>query len=50
MLDNIEVLYHSSIRINKEKIIYIDPFKRDRNFNDADILFITHDHYDHSSE
>ena len=23
MLDNIEVLYHSSIRIKKEKIIYI---------------------------
>ena len=50
MLDNIEVLYHSSIRINKEKIIYIDPFKIDRNYNDADIVFITHDHYDHYSE
>ena len=50
MLENIEVLYHSSIRINKEKIIYIDPFKIDRNFNDADIIFITHDHYDHYSE
>ena len=50
MLDNIEVLYHSSIRINKEKIIYIDPFKIDRNFNDADIIFITHDNYDHYSE
>ncbi len=50
MLDNIEVLYHSSIRINKEKIIYIDPFKIDRNFNDADIIFITHDHFDHYSE
>ena len=50
MLDNIEVLYHSSIRINKEKIIYIDPFKIDKNYNDADIIFITHDHYDHYSE
>ena len=45
MLENIEVLYHSSIRINKEKTIYIDPFKIDRNYNDADIVFITHDHY-----
>lgn len=27
MLDNIELLCHSSIRINKEKIIYIDPYK-----------------------
>ena len=50
MLENIEVLYHSSIRINKEKTIYIDPFKIDRNYNDADIVFITHDHFDHYSE
>ena len=50
MLDNIEVLCHSSIRINKEKVIYIDPFKIDKNYNDADIIFITHDHYDHYSE
>lgn len=27
MLENIELLCHSSIRINKEKIIYIDPYK-----------------------
>ena len=50
MLENIEVLYHSSIRINKEKIIYIDPFKINKNYNDADIIFITHDLYDHYSE
>ena len=50
MLNNIEVLYHSSIRIKKEKTIYIDPFKIDRNYNDADIIFITHDYYDHYSE
>ena len=49
MLENIEVLYHSSIRISKNKIIYIDPFKIDKNYNDADIVFITHDHYDHYS-
>lgn len=50
MLENIEVLCHSSIRINKEKTIYIDPFKVDKNYNDADIIFITHDHFDHYSE
>lgn len=50
MLENIEVLYHSSIRINKEKVIYFDPFKINKNYNDADIIFITHDHYDHYSE
>lgn len=50
MLENIEVLCHSSIRINKEKVIYIDPFKINKDYNDADIIFITHDHYDHYSE
>lgn len=50
MLEDITVLCHSSIKINKEKVIYIDPFKIDKNYNDADIIFITHDHYDHYSE
>lgn len=50
MLENIEVLCHSSIRIAKEKIIYIDPFRIEKNYNDADIIFITHEHYDHYSE
>lgn len=50
MLENIEVLCHSCIKIRREKIIYIDPFKIDKNYNDADIIFITHDHYDHFSE
>ena len=34
----------------KEKVIYIDPFKIDKNYNDADMIFVTHDHYDHYSE
>ncbi len=50
MLENIEVLCHSCIKMNKEKVIYIDPFKIDKNYNDADIIFVTHDHYDHYSE
>ncbi len=49
MLENVEVLYHSSIKIKDNKIIYIDPFKIDKDYNDADIVFITHDHYDHYS-
>ena len=50
MLENIEVLCHSSIKFSKEKVIYFDPFKIESNYNDADIIFITHDHYDHYSE
>lgn len=50
MLDGVNVLVHSSIKFSKEKVIYFDPFKIDRAYNDADIIFITHDHYDHYSE
>ena len=50
MLEGIEVLYHSSIKITKGLIIYFDPFKIDREYHDADIVFITHNHYDHYSE
>ncbi len=50
MLENVEVLYHSSVKIKDEKVIYIDPFKINKSYNDADIIFITHDHYDHYSE
>ena len=49
MLENIQVLTHSSIKISKNKIIYIDPFNIEKNYNDADIIFITHSHYDHFS-
>ena len=33
-----------------ERTIYFDPYKVDKYYNDADIIFITHDHYDHYSE
>ena len=45
--DIIEVNTQSSIRINSDKIIYFDPFKIEDKKNDADIVFITHSHYDH---
>ena len=50
MLKDIEVLCHSSIKINKEKVIYIDPYKIKDIAKDADLIFITHGHYDHYSE
>lgn len=50
MLENIEVLCHNSIKISKDKIIYIDPFKVDKNYNDVDIVFVVHDHYEHYFE
>lgn len=39
----------SSIRIEGTKVIYFDPFKITKEKHDADIVFITHEHYDHFS-
>lgn len=50
MLENIELLCHAAIKINREKIIYFDPYKVDKEYHDADIIMITHSHYDHFSE
>ncbi len=49
MTDSITVNEHSSIRIAGEKTIYLDPFHIGNEPHDADIICITHDHYDHFS-
>jgi len=48
MLQNIKWLGHAGFKIKGEKTVYIDPFK----INDkepADIIIITHEHFDHLS-
>ena len=52
MLENIELIAQSAIRIKNQenKIIYFDPFKLEEQYkNDADYIFITHQHFDHFS-
>lgn len=49
-MNKIEVLCHSSIKIIGEKVIYFDPFRIEKEYHDADIIYITHSHYDHFSE
>lgn len=48
MIENIHWLGHDTFKISGEKVIYTDPFnikKKDA----ADIILITHEHYDHCS-
>jgi len=47
MIDNIAWLGHATFRIDADKVIYIDPWKLGRDPAKADIILITHDHYDH---
>lgn len=50
MLENIDVLFHSSVRIDTgSQVIYFDPYEIAGESHDADVIFITHDHFDHFS-
>ncbi|MBO4421879.1 MAG: MBL fold metallo-hydrolase [Clostridia bacterium] len=50
MIDNIEVFKQNHIKIDCGGLcVHIDPFKADSAPKNADIILITHDHYDHFS-
>jgi|YelNatPaOPRAMG01_1025707.scaffolds.fasta_scaffold00270_5 L-ascorbate metabolism protein UlaG (beta-lactamase superfamily) len=48
MLESIHWLGHASIKITGSKTIYVDPFQISGG-EPADLILITHDHYDHCS-
>ena len=47
---NIQVFNQASIKLTSNKVIYFDPYQLVEKKHDADIIFITHDHYDHYEE
>jgi L-ascorbate metabolism protein UlaG (beta-lactamase superfamily) len=49
MTDNIHWLGHDGFKIIGSKTIYTDPYKLSGGLEKADIILITHDHYDHCS-
>lgn len=49
MENEVTVLAHSSIRITGDQVVYFDPFQVAAATNDADVICITHDHFDHFS-
>ena len=48
MVENIHWLGHDTFKIVGEKVIFTDPFKL-KISDKADIILITHEHYDHCS-
>ncbi len=51
LLACIRVNTHSSVRIGaRGQVLYCDPFQLPAAPHDADVIFLTHDHFDHFSE
>ncbi|HUS70104.1 MAG TPA: MBL fold metallo-hydrolase [Anaerolineae bacterium] len=49
MLENITWLGHDAFQIAASKMIYVDPFQLAGDLEPADVICITHEHYDHCS-
>lgn len=48
-MSNIFINARSSIKIEGTKVVYFDPFKITEEAHDADVILVTHEHYDHFS-
>ena len=49
MIDKIHWLGHDSFRLDGSQTVYIDPWKLGAGAPPADVVLVTHDHFDHLS-
>lgn len=50
MVEGIEWLGHDSFRITGSRVVYIDPWKLASAVPSADVVLVTHEHFDHFSK
>ncbi len=42
-------LGHDGFKLKKDKVVYVDPFKLQKTAEPADVVCVTHEHFDHLS-
>lgn len=48
-MEHLHWLGHASFKLTGEKTVYIDPYQLKKQYHDADVVIITHEHFDHCS-
>ncbi len=48
-MEKITINAHASVKITSSKTVYFDPYLIEEAMHDADVIFISHSHYDHFS-
>ncbi|MEM0332159.1 MAG: MBL fold metallo-hydrolase [Archaeoglobaceae archaeon] len=43
----LEYIRHAGFKVKGTKVIYLDPYQIPKNMEKADLILVTHDHYDH---
>jgi L-ascorbate metabolism protein UlaG (beta-lactamase superfamily) len=49
MIENVHWLGHDAFRVDGPKALYFDPWKLSKGAKKADIIFVSHEHFDHCS-
>lgn len=49
MLERVSVPFHACVRLAGEAVVYTDPYGLTGAPHDADVILVTHSHYDHLS-
>lgn len=50
MVEKLHWLGHSAFRWDGSKTLYFDPYKLSKDARKSDIIFVSHDHFDHMSK
>ncbi len=49
LLEKVSLPFHACVKLTGSMTVYVDPYGLKEDSHDADLILVTHDHYDHLS-